>query len=175
MTFCSGMLWFFLSATDVPEIVGQSCDRGRGVGHRAVPALVQYMARRVASTRGEWGTTASGALGGRSHWSAVPGADALGGTPDIPAEDCAVLDSKGCRCPQQGAHWGSPALLSPTSDSSEGILPGAEMLWTGGWADAAEMFPSQFPSLSAVLALWALHRFCCCFVLIQIFLCFKET
>lgn len=78
MTFCSGMLWFFLSATDVPEIMGQSCDWGLGVGHRAVPALVQYVARRVASTRGEWGTTASGALGGRSHWSVVPGADALG-------------------------------------------------------------------------------------------------
>lgn len=132
MTFCSGMLWFFLSATDVPEMVRQSWDRGLGVGHGAVAALVQYMARPCGTRPWRVGTAASGAPGGRSHCSAVPGAGAVGGTPDSPAaEDCAVLDSKGCRQPQQGAHWGSPALLSPSSDASEGILAGAELLCTG--------------------------------------------
>lgn len=137
----------FLSATDVPEMVGQSCDWGLGVGHRALAALVQYMARRVASTHGEWGTAASGAPGGRPHRSAVPGADAVGALQIALLKTVRSSTAKAAEVHSREAHWGSPSLLPPSSDSSEGILPGAELLWTGKWGDAAEMFPSQFPSL----------------------------
>ena len=121
----------FLSATDVPEMAGPSCDRGLGVGHRAMAALVQYMARRVASTCGEWGTAASGDPEGRPHRSAVPGADAMGALQTALLKTVRSSTAKAAGVHSREAHWGSPALLPPSSDSSEGILPGAELLWTG--------------------------------------------
>lgn len=173
MTFCSGMLWFFLSATDVPEIMGQSCDWGLGVGHRAVPALVQYVARRVRHPW-RWGYCIWGPWS-RSHWSVVPGADTWGHSRHSCWRLCSpwqqrlqVVHSRELTgvlllsfFPIKWFLWGHPSWSRDALD------------WE--WADAAEMFPSQFSSLSAVPALWALHRFCCCFVVIQIFLCFKET